>query len=162
MINNITCITINTDASFCPIHKVSGYSFYIVCDTFKIKKGGKFLKQQPQNPEEAEMMCIGNAIQTLLAQKELPAVKLIVLNSDCKFGMRKIKTADGDLGKQINGFWSELLRRTGARFNAMKYVRAHSGVEDARSKVNEWCDKEAKRWMRISRNEITDGNEKAR
>lgn len=28
----VTCITINTDASFHPKYKVGGFAFYIVCD----------------------------------------------------------------------------------------------------------------------------------
>ena len=46
------CITINTDASFHPTQKVGGYAFHIVCDHFRIKKGGKF-KANPENSEEA-------------------------------------------------------------------------------------------------------------
>jgi len=33
-----------------------------------------------------------------------------------------------------------------------RHVKAHSGKNDARSFVNEWCDKEAKKWMRYSLN----------
>lgn len=29
-----------------------------------------------------------------------------------------------------------------------RHVKAHSGVDDKRSYVNEWCDKEAKRRLR--------------
>lgn len=30
----------------------------------------------------------------------------------------------------------------------LRHVKAHSKVNDARSWVNDWCDKEAKKWMR--------------
>ena len=29
-----------------------------------------------------------------------------------------------------------------------RHVRAHNGLLDSRSKANNWCDQEAKKWMR--------------
>ena len=29
-----------------------------------------------------------------------------------------------------------------------RHVKAHNGVPDARSFINDWCDKEARKWMR--------------
>lgn len=149
MESKVTCITINTDASFHPIHKVGGYAFYIVCDLFKIQKGGKF-KKHPKTPQEAEIMCIGNAIATLLAQKELPKAEWLIINGDCKFGMDKIKREEDKLSKQVNQLRQKLIARLGSSKNKFRHVKAHNGTPDARSWVNDWCDKEAKKWMRIS------------
>lgn len=143
-----SCITINTDASFHPEHKVGGYAFYIVCDLFKIQKGGMF-KVQPKTAEEAEIMCIGNAIATLLAQKQLPAAKWLIINSDCRYGMTRIKHRETKLSKEVNVLWQKLINRLGSTKNRMRHVKAHSGIADARSWVNEWCDSEAKKWMRL-------------
>ena len=82
--SHVSCITINTDASFNSKHKIGGYAFYIVCDLFKIQKGGTF-KKHPKTALEAEMMCMANALYTLLVQKELPSTKWIIINSDCLF-----------------------------------------------------------------------------
>lgn len=155
----VNCITINTDASFNHSKKVGGYAFYIVCDLFKIQKSGKF-KTNPVSAEEAEIMCIGNAIATLLAQKELPSCKWLIINNDCKYGMQKIKSSKGKLAISVHKLWQQLIHRLGSCKNKFRYVAAHTDKDDARSKVNEWCDREAKKWMRISANEININHEK--
>lgn len=150
---HLNCLTINTDASFHPQKKVGGYAFYIVCDLFKIQKGGMF-KVDPKNPEEAELMCMANAIATLLAQKELPTVSLIVINSDCLWSFSKVGLKKPGTG----GIVAKLLKKLRARTNKsetqrtkweFRHVKAHNGTADKRSWVNDWCDKEAKKWMRL-------------
>lgn len=149
---SVKCITINTDASFHPTLKVGGYAFYIICDLFKIQKAGKF-KKLPKTAEEAEIMCIGNAIATLLAQNELPISTWLIINNDCQFGMNKIKKQETTLGKQVFKLWSRLIARIHSKRNVFRYVKAHNGTPDARSFVNDWCDKEAKKYMRIAAKE---------
>lgn len=151
----VVTITVNTDASFNHQHKVGGYAFYIVCDLFKIQKGGKF-KNKVNSSEDAELMCIGNALATLLAQKELPKCKWLIINSDCKFGMDRLKRANGKnkiadpLAYQISVIRNKLITRLGSTKNKYRHVKAHTDKDDARSWVNDWCDKEAKRWMKLS------------
>ena len=140
-------LTINTDASFSPHHRVGGYAFYIVCNLFKITKGGQFKNVEPLTPIEAEVMCIGNAFATLLAQKELPQVNYIVVNCDCLWGMNNIKTGNG-IYKQVRELQKKLILRTGATYFEYRHVKAHNNAPDKRSWVNEWCDTEAKKWMR--------------
>lgn len=161
---NVNCITVNTDASFHPQHKIGGYAFYIVCDLFKIQKGGMF-KNNPKTPMEAEMMCMANALFTLLSQKELPSTKWIVINSDCLFSFSRIgRKSQDDIGKKV----AEMLRkvRIQTSYNNLimpkfefRHVKAHNGTNDARSFVNDWCDKEAKKWMRKAVNELINKNE---
>jgi ribonuclease HI len=153
----VNCITINTDASFSPEKKVGGYAFYIVCDLFKIQKGGMF-KCSPKTSIEAEMMCMANALHTLLNQPELPSTKLIVINSDCLHSFEKIKLkSQSEVGKKVAQILRQLRLKTSIKGNIkplyeFRHVKAHSGKNDARSFVNEWCDKEAKKWMRYSLN----------
>lgn len=63
--NTMKYITINTDASY-DINgtNAGGYAFYIICDLFKIQKGGMF-KNNPKSSLDAEVMAIGNAVATL-------------------------------------------------------------------------------------------------
>lgn len=155
----VNCITINTDASFHTEKKVGGYAFYIICDLFKIQKGGKF-KAVPKNSIEAEMMCMANAIYTLLAQKELPQTKLIVINSDCLTSFPKIKRkSDSDVGRKVAILLRDLRRRMAHNESLPKFefrhVKGHTSKQDARSFVNRWCDSEAKKWMRLSALEIS-------
>jgi len=143
----VNCITINTDASFNTQLKIGGYAFYIVCDLFKIQKGGKF-KTQPAHPTYAEMMCIGNAIATLLAQKELPECNWIIINSDSTSAMSMIKSRKSELGEKIFVLLQLLKTRTQTKKVEFRHVKAHNGKPDSRSWVNDWCDKEAKKWMK--------------
>lgn len=150
----VNCITINTDASFHHGEKVGGYAFYIICDLFKIQKAGMF-KKHPSSSIEAEMMCIANALHTLLTQKELPKTKWIVINSDCLYAFEKIGLKKKHyIGKKIAFILRDLRRKASNGVELPKYqfrhVKAHSGIKDSRSIVNEWCDKEAKKWMRIA------------
>ena len=151
----ITCLTINTDASWHPIHKCGGYAFYIVCDLFKIQKAGRF-KNNPKSSEDAEIMCLGNALATLLAQKELPTAKWLIINGDCTKGMERVRTVSmakisnkDPIAKSVNSLRLKLIQRLKSNKNKMRHVKAHNGTPDARSWVNDWCDREAKKYMRM-------------
>jgi ribonuclease HI len=149
----VRCITINTDASWHPKHKVGGYAFYIVCDLFKIQKGGMF-KVHPKSSQDAELMCMANALHTLLCQKELPSTKIIVVNSDALFAFEKIGLKKEGTGKAVAKILKQLRHATSYKDVIMpkfdfRHVKAHNGTNDARSWVNDWCDKEAKKWMRL-------------
>lgn len=154
----VTTITINTDASYSQQYKVGGYAFYIVCDLFKITKSGAF-KGNIKNPHDAEMKCIANALHTLLAQKELPSCKWLVINTDSQHSIETITRQLDPLGKQIGRMWQQLITRLGSTNNKFRHVRAHSGVKDARSYVNEWCDREAKKYMRQAVNNVKNKKE---
>lgn len=143
----INCITVNTDASYSHQRNAAGYAFYIICDLFKIQKGGMF-KKMPKNAMEAEMMCIANALHTILVQKELPKCKIIVINSDCLFCFPLVsKKSKNAIGRAIYRILRDLRKRLGMPKFEFRHVKAHTNVQDARSFVNRWCDAEAKRWM---------------
>lgn len=146
-------ITINTDASFCPITKSGGWAFYIVCDSFKIKKSGNF-KALCTDSLDAELRCIGNAITELLSLKEFPKLSYLYCNTDCKNAIRIINTRETELGEIIKANWDSLASALGVNTKKFRHVKAHSSVNDARSFVNEWCDKEAKKFMRSQREQI--------
>lgn len=150
--NKVTCITINVDASFHPQEKVGGYAFWIVCSKFVIKKGGMF-KTNPKNSTEAELMGIANAAYTLLKTPDLPYCRLVVVNNDCLNAHEKIgQKSNNKIGKETANIFKQIrgvLYYPGAQTKIhLRHVKAHSGIDDKRSYVNEWCDKEAKKWMR--------------
>lgn len=139
----VGCITINTDASYSHQKGVGGYAFYIVCDLFKIQKSGSF-KHNPKSALFAEMQCIANALHTLLAQQELPKFNLLVINCDCLPAFEHISfNSKFEVGKMI--FMQLKFLRCRYEF---RHVKAHNGIPDSRSWVNDWCDKEAKKMMR--------------
>ena len=56
-------VTINTDASFCPETKASGFAYWIVCNGQRIK-GSAGLKDG-QNSTDCEMKALANALVIL-------------------------------------------------------------------------------------------------
>lgn len=145
-------ITINTDASFCPNKKVGGYAFYIKCDDFKITKSG--IIREVHGSSDAELKAIGNAIHTLLHCKDLPSFAWIIVNTDSMVAMKwlKVKKDSGHKSTElVKNLIKRLERRIGGTKIEFRHVKAHSGKADARSWVNEWCDREAKIYMRSQR-----------
>lgn len=149
----LNCITINTDASYHPTQKVGGYAFYIVCDNFKIQFSGAF-KSKIDNPINAELMCIANALSYLLMIEDLPKTQMIVVNSDCVRGMEKIGLkSNNKYGRIVAQKMRKLKQRMAYRQVLLpiveyRHVKAHTNITDSRSWVNDWCDKNAKIKMR--------------
>lgn len=139
--NKCRYLTINTDASFFPNEKVGGYAFYIVCDFFKIKKSG--VLKNPINSGEAERQSIANALYTLVYGCEKFEVDSIILNTDFKAIIKEVKNPR-DTVVLITNLIEKLKKKTKATNFEIRHVKAHSGISDARSFVNEWCDREAK------------------
>jgi hypothetical protein len=157
----LNCITINTDASFCPRTYAGGFAFQIICDSFRIRRSG-IMKVRPISPTQAEIMCIANAMFQLMVLKNAPIAKLIVINTDCKFAIHQITNGGFcKVGKRAATYLYELKRNALAHGIEAKiefrYVAAHTGVQDARSIINEWCDSEAKRHMYEKRRRIDQG-----
>lgn len=147
LIPQVNTITINTDASFSPQTNIGGYAFYIVCDHFKVRKSGKF-KNKPKNSLDAEIMAIGNAFHHLLNRNDLPKTKWLIVNTDCTYAINSIRNSIPGRSKEVFILWQKLISKVESKKNKFRHVKAHSGKDDARSYVNEWCDKEAKKHMR--------------
>lgn len=148
-------VTINTDASFHPQLKYGAFAFWAVCNDFKITKSGAF-KTKCINPDDAEAKCMINALKVvLLAHK---GITKIIVNTDSLNGIALIKNDKEHIKKYI-GNNMKMWKHIRVSFNEVmrqninkaeieyRHVKAHSGVNDKRSYVNEWCDAEAKRTM---------------
>lgn len=126
-------ITINTDASFCPDGKVGGYAFWVTSNLGRIKYSNIF-KRKPNNPSEAEIKCIINAVYILSSIIDLDNHN-VVINTDCTSAIKALK-------KRFPRF-------------AFKHVVAHQkGQVDRRSFVNNWCDREAKKQLKLARDGV--------
>jgi ribonuclease HI len=150
-------ITINTDASFHPKHKVGAFAFWIVWD------GGRMVQSGPlrnvQSSLDAELQAIGNALYAVL-KSEIIGIKHIYVNTDCKFGIeainkkRKVWEAPETVPKirsiiqKLKGKnrWSMEMAK-GTRFKdfiSFRYVKAHTTGSSPRSWVNNKMDEMAK------------------
>jgi len=145
-------VTINTDASFHPSLKYGAYAFWAICDDFKITKSGVFRKKC-QTPDDAEAKCIINALTVIL--KAHKGIKKIIINTDSLNAIAYLKKDEKHIHKyglsmsKMRQFQQCLvfLPIMGVEIE-YRHVKAHSGVNDKRSYVNEWCDSEAKKQLR--------------
>lgn len=145
-------ITINTDASFSYAHQKGSFAFWIVCNEFKILKSG-VLRKKVKRAEVAEFRCIINALHTLF-KRDCSKAKKIIINTDCLNVIHLIKNDKDAISKYRLRTWGEPLVNTykqlrrDSRYKNLeiefRHVRAHTGISDARSYVNEWCDTNAK------------------
>lgn len=147
-------VTINTDASFHPSLKYGAYAFWAICNDWKITKSGVFRKKC-LDPDDAEAKCILNALTVVF--KSHKGISKVIINTDSlnavayltnnKEHVRKYRLSPSQRTRFYRLF-SEIRKtyqRTPIEF---RHVKAHSGVNDSRSYVNEWCDTEAKRQLR--------------
>lgn len=150
--------TINTDASF--KEGYAGYAFWIVCDAGKIQKAGK-IKKSVKGPSEAEAMCIANAIHTL-KNSRFSEIKKVIINTDSKSCIELLTgqartSSKTDICKVVDECRFNMMEyrlqiglsiRDVNRVFEFRHVKAHNGKKDARSFVNDWCDKETKKYCR--------------
>lgn len=143
----VPAVTINTDASFNHHHKIGGFAFYIRFGNTRLTKAAPF-KGRVKSAHEAEIMAIGNALYCLLHKVELPKAHWLIINCDCTRAMDEIKAGKTELSKNVRQLWLQLRDRLGVKKAKFRHVKAHNGTPDARSWVNDWCDKQAKAHMR--------------
>lgn len=156
----VNCITINTDASYDSDTDLGAFAFHIVSDNFCFKKTGIF-KAEITGSVAAEMMAIANALAFLSKQPNLPIAKFIVINCDCLPAIAKIRDNSGKykyLSSIIRKQLFILAKLTSGKKHSpsvkIRHVKAHNGKKDARSWVNNWCDKEAKKLLRTHLKDI--------
>ena len=149
-------VTINTDASFHLNLKYGAYAFWAICNDFKITKSGVF-RNKCRNPDDAEAKCIINALKVvLLVHKGITKVivntdslNAIALITDNREHVKKYIGNNQKMWKYLRTAYNVILHdyKTNVQVE-FRHVKAHSGINDKRSYVNEWCDSEAKRQLR--------------
>lgn len=147
-------VTINTDACFHTQLRIGGYAFWAVSNDFKITKSGVFRKKCTTS-DDAEAKCIINALSIIL--KSHKNITKIIVNTDSLNAIAYLKNDKSHISKynlstskriQFSNLFLELRRLYKKQLEIeFRHVKAHSGVDDKRSFVNEWCDTEAKKQM---------------
>lgn len=149
-------VTINTDASFHPIHKYGAYAFWAVCNEFKITKSGVF-RGKCMNSHDAEAKCIINALRVVLFAHN--GITKIIVNTDSlnaialitndKAHIKRYIGQNQKMWQHIRTAHNKVLHNSKSKPKIeFRHVRAHTGADDKRSYVNEWCDAEAKKQLR--------------
>jgi ribonuclease HI len=151
-------VTINTDASF--RSGSAGYAFWIVCNAGKIQKAGE-IKLKVAGINDAEMMCIANTIHTLKHSK-FKEIEKVIINTDSQISIdylsgRSRPKHGSTISNVVDETYFNMLEvclKYGKSIREVKHVfefrhvKAHSGKKDSRSYVNDWCDKESKKYCR--------------
>lgn len=141
-------VTINTDAGFYPIEKIGSFAYWIKGDNLFLSGSGVF-KNLCKNPTEAETKALINAVSVLI-QSGYTDITKVIFNRD------NIYAKSSKNGNELEKMLYEKLRvlrqkckYTGSEpFYEYRHVRAHTNKKNARSWVNDWCDKECKRQLR--------------
>ena len=143
--------TVITDASFCHETRAAGWAAYVRVDTMAnpVRMSAAF-KSPLVNSAEAELLAAVNGLwlatqrgaDQLLLQTDCIAVVTIV-NGRSRKGLLRLKFA---AACEAAGLDPEII--------TARHVKGHSGVLDARSHVNRWCDRHARAAMRHQRKQL--------
>lgn len=135
--------TVITDASFCPDTKACGWAAWIAPDLGERHRASGRFKDIAGDVNVAEVRAAINGIT--LAYRI--GARIILIQSDSVAVASAIKK--GKWG------WAEArtLHFPDATVN-YRHVKGHTNIQDARSFVNRWCDKEAKRHMKEMRRDF--------
>ena len=141
--------TVITDASFCPDTKVGAWAGWIKMDRpprpGPIKGSG--LLRSCVDSTEAEVMAAANGCFVAAAN----GATHLLLQSDC---MAVIHLVDGRArADRLLAVWNCLLARPPLQgvYITARHVKGHGKVHNARTWVNDWCDRTAYGIMREAR-----------
>lgn len=150
-------ITINTDASYCPETKVAGWATYIVSDFFKLKNSGTI--DNVDNSYLAEAYALEHGLSILLSNPiEYGKFVGLYINTDCKSLIDQLAKESGNSTAILNDRIQSIIRKYSITDLDIRHVKAHTTIKKARNVVNNWCDEEAKKQMRIRRGEVKKQN----
>lgn len=146
-------VTINTDASFNYTHNKASYAFWIVSDYGKLCRYG-ILKGGTKTPTHGEFKCIVNALHCLFVYLKWPIRKIIV-NTDSmnsihllkndKVALRKYRINKNKFVEELAAWHSIKGRYISKKVEIeFRHVKAHTGADNSRSWVNQYCDTKAK------------------
>jgi ribonuclease HI len=151
--------TINTDASFSKPHKLGGYAFWAISNSFKITKSGTF-RDKCSDPTDCEIKCIINALMTVIHGCD--GVTKIIVNTDSMNAIHVLTndkaaqnayTGGAKAGEKYRMSFNKVVSTGKSKPTIeFRHVRAHTTKENPRSWVNDWCDNEARKakWNKIN------------
>ncbi len=151
-------VTVNTDASFNPEHKLGSYAFWIKSDKGVIQQAG--LLKQSKGSTDAELKCIANALHVLY-KADYEKITKIIINTDALTVFNQpSRKAPANSPQRIV---ANLLRRFRIKYQVnriheFRHVKAHQEVTNDRQWVNRWCDQESRKVLRIKVKELNTSN----
>lgn len=135
--------TVITDASFCARTQAGGWAAWIRFENNLLIRLSAEFRERPADSTEAEAKAALNGV--VRAQRE--GATQVLLQTDCMAVVTGLSLWAKRLGVPIH-----------CRVTS-RHIKGHNGGRTARSWVNEWCDREAKKHMRAMRDRVDDGPE---
>lgn len=137
-------VTVFTDASFDHKTKAGGYAVWIKASWGRLQHWGR-LRMKADTSQVAEAAALVNGICLAARKMDMRPGDTIVAVSDCKNAIDMLRHGQG-WSKQKRALVEMVRSETRARgINVVfRHVKAHTGGTDARSWVNDWCDKRAR------------------
>ncbi|MCK9513557.1 MAG: reverse transcriptase-like protein [Pigmentiphaga sp.] len=148
--------TVITDASFCPDTKIGTWAGWIKMDVppypGPIRGSGRL--RHSEDSTTAEVMAAANGCYLAAAN----GASHILLQSDC---MAVIHLVEGrGKAERLLAIWEDLMGRgvMAGVFITARHVKGHGRIHNARTWVNDWCDRTAYEIMRKARAEHRTAN----
>lgn len=149
----MTSATVITDASFCSETRAAGWAAYIRIDGVPepVKAYAAF-REPLINSAEAELLAAVNGLW--LARQH--GAEHLLLQTDCLAVVHLINRKYRGRRWKLHRVLVAAFADKGLDLVAVtaRHVKGHSGVKDARSYVNRWCDRHAKAAMRGHRKQL--------
>lgn len=153
-------VSVFTDASVQPTTRKAGFAFYIGCKTGKLMKAGK-LKTATSDALIAELHCIANALHTLKLS-QFTGITKVWLFSDSAMSVDILSGTAREFSdkkkrvvvREIEFLMIEICMKNGFSlrdvhaFFTIKHIKAHTGKGDRYSRINAWCDRNAKEYTK--------------
>lgn len=144
--------TVNTDASHHPQTKTSAWACWIKSQHYLIKESGLF-PEPVANSSVAELMAIEQALllldnlihtEVFLSTRE-ERIRLFI-NTDSQW---TIHALTGQIKRSKHLAVARRIRALTERYDIeVRHVKAHTKGSDARSWVNNWCDRASRKLVR--------------
>lgn len=136
--------TVNVDASWCPDTGAGGWAAWIAIDgQDKMKRSGKFRAAAPSSLV-AEFWGMINGCHLAASA----GARVLLVQGDCRPALANVLDGRQEAVRSLQALYPDIVLRT-------KWVKGHKLNGSARSWVNDWCDREAKKHMRLMRQELS-------
>lgn len=139
--------TINTDASFSMKWRKGAWAYWIKGDGVILKNVGMILVDIP-NPGLAELLAFSKALGEVnkIVPKEKRWGTKLYINTDCTYVIHVI---DGTMKHSKYMTLIKAIRHAMVGYSVRPtHVKAHTGHTSGRSRMNDWCDREARKIMK--------------
>ena len=142
-------VTIVSDASYNSRNKSAGFAFQMRYGRMHLKAYGP-LKGKLENPTEAEMKSVLNALHSLV--KSDVKIHTLTIRTDCEFIVKHmfVEKKRKEVFQVLISKMREYLEILDYTKLNIVHVRAHKTPENSAEYVNDWCDTHAKLGRRMA------------